>query len=204
MSEAIQLAEDRAAFAEALADPRPRYRFTFDDVLAMVEAGVISQNADLELIDGELIQRSPENAPHRLYKRRFGKLLYERLDTDRSAIVIESALLLGDGDAPEPDLYVFPEGLDDRKLRGSDIDLAIEISDSTLRTDLVRKAKLYSSHGVPEYWVVDIDAKVLWQHRGPAQDGYQSIRRCGADDLVESLRLPRLAFRLSELKLDID
>jgi len=45
--------------------------------------------------------------------------------------------------------------------------LLIEVSDTTLRYDLNVKARLYATHGVREYWVVDLVAKRVWRHRKP-------------------------------------
>jgi Uma2 family endonuclease len=51
--------------------------------------------------------------------------------------------------------------------------LLIEVSDSTLNIDLGRKADLYAKHGIPEYWVVDIEGKRILRHSGPGEGGYR-------------------------------
>jgi hypothetical protein len=38
--------------------------------------------------------------------------------------------------------------------------------------DLGRKVRLYGSHNVPEYWVVDRDSKRIIQMWEPSEDGY--------------------------------
>jgi Uma2 family endonuclease len=46
--------------------------------------------------------------------------------------------------------------------------LVVEIlSPSTARTDRQQKRRIYQSEGVPEYWIVDLDARVVerWQPR---------------------------------------
>jgi Uma2 family endonuclease len=50
-------------------------------------------------------------------------------------------------------------------VRGPDLYLLIEISDSTLAYDLRRKANLYRQYGVREYWVVDVNAGAVHVHR---------------------------------------
>jgi hypothetical protein len=40
-------------------------RFTVDEVLNMIEAGILGEDEPLELIDGELIHASPQG-PHTL------------------------------------------------------------------------------------------------------------------------------------------
>ncbi|HZT41277.1 MAG TPA: Uma2 family endonuclease [Chthonomonadaceae bacterium] len=50
-----------------------------------------------------------------------------------------------------------------------------EISDTTLRTDLIVKARLYARAGIPEYWVLDLNARQLHIHREPADGEYTVV-----------------------------
>jgi Uma2 family endonuclease len=44
--------------------------------------------------------------------------------------------------------------------------LVVEIvSPSTARTDRQQKRRIYQSEGVPEYWIVDLDARVVERWR---------------------------------------
>jgi Uma2 family endonuclease len=52
----------------------------------------------------------------------------------------------------------------------------VEVSDSTLATDLGRKAQLYARHGIPEYWVVDCAGARITQLWAPTLDGYRERR----------------------------
>ena len=49
-----------------------------------------------------------------------------------------------------------------------DILLVVEVADTSLRHDLVRKAPLYIAGGVPEVWVIDLVAEVIHVTRGDA------------------------------------
>lgn len=69
----------------------------------------------------------------------------------------------------EPDLFVVPL-LDGRVPRtweeAGRLLLAVEIlSPSTARADRTVKRRLYQSEGIPEYWIVDVDARLmeLWR-----------------------------------------
>ena len=73
----------------------------------------------------------------------------------------------------EPDLFVVPL-VDGRRPRtweeAGRLLLAIEIvSPSTARADRVAKRRLYQSRGVPEYWIVDVDARLVERWR-PADE----------------------------------
>jgi len=54
----------------------------------------------------------------------------------------------------------------------SDVLLLVEVSDSTLRYDLGKRASLYAAHGIPEYWVFDLQRNRVWRHRAPAGREY--------------------------------
>ncbi len=58
----------------------------------------------------------------------------------------------------------------------ADILLVVEIGDTSLDHDLGAKARLYGRAGVPEYWVIDINARRIHQHRKPNAEGYGSVR----------------------------
>jgi Uma2 family endonuclease len=69
----------------------------------------------------------------------------------------------------EPDLFVVPL-VSGRKPRTwaevRTLLLAVEVvSPSTARADRLRKRLLYRRHGVPEYWIVDVDARVVERWR---------------------------------------
>ena len=53
-----------------------------------------------------------------------------------------------------------------------DVLLLIEVGDTTLRFDLGEKAQLYATHGILEYWVVDLVANRVWCHRHPRGTQY--------------------------------
>jgi Uma2 family endonuclease len=65
-----------------------------------------------------------------------------------------------------------------------DVLLLIEVGDSTLRYDLDTKARLYATHGIAEYWVVDVAGHTVWRHRGPSRGQYSDIEQVSAGALA--------------------
>ncbi|MBY0519704.1 MAG: Uma2 family endonuclease [Sphingomonas sp.] len=49
--------------------------------------------------------------------------------------------------------------------------LVVEVADTTLASDLGRKADLYAAAGIPEYWVIDLTEARAFLHASPAADG---------------------------------
>src|SRR6188474_1793680 len=74
-----------------------------------------------------------------------------------------------------------------------DVLLLVEVSDSTLRYDLGKRASLYAAHGIPEYWVFDLQHDRVWRHRAPGSREYTQ-----RDEIIEgTLPLPALDAELN-------
>jgi len=69
----------------------------------------------------------------------------------------------------QPDLFVIPRGSGREPREWSDVKsllLTIEVlSPSTARADRHRKRSIYQDQGVPEYWMVDVDARLVERWR---------------------------------------
>jgi len=69
----------------------------------------------------------------------------------------------------QPDLFVVPdrpEGAPDRWSEVTSLLLAVEVlSPSTARADRHRKRMVYQGFGVPDYWIVDVDAQCVERWR---------------------------------------
>ncbi len=176
-----------------------RLKFTLADVDALVRAGVLAENARVELIDGELIQMASEGGPHVRHKVELTRWFVRRLP-DSYRLAPDATLRLAEDNAPEPDLYIFPAILREEDVRGPDALLVIEIADTTQKYDLRRKATLYARFDVPEYWVVDVPRQCVHVHRDPDLAGYTSLIIAGYDDVLEPSKIPGLALRLADLE----
>lgn len=181
----------------ALADPipqnpdgedlplRPRL-WTADEYLHAAEAGIFGEDERLELLEGEIVYMSPQGVRHlqsvTRINRWLGRVLPDGLD-----LLVQSTTRMTPMSVPEPDFAVVKRSVDDLTVlpQASDLLLVIEVSDSTLSTDRNRKARIYSSAGIAEYWIVNLRSRVLEVHREPAEDGYRLIRRYGEIEEVE-------------------
>jgi Uma2 family endonuclease len=55
------------------------------------------------------------------------------------------------------------------------LQLVIEIADTTLAFDLSTKARLYARAGIIEYWVLDLPGRRIIVHRAPRDGAYSSV-----------------------------
>ncbi len=178
--------------------PPQRWRLTLDDVLRMMEVGILPPDARVELLDGELIEMPAEGGPHVRYKTELTRFFVLNLPDDLR-VATDSTLRLAAEDAPDPDLYVYPASVREEELTAADVLLVVEIADSSLGLDLGRKASKYASYGIVEYWVVDVNARLTHVLSDPDAGAYRDIRPVPLDQPLTPLRLPQLRLVISDL-----
>ena len=189
-----------AARVTSAAEGLPRRRFTVAEVEAMVAAGVMEEDERVELIGGELVPMSPKGNHHEVLKAALLARWY-RSAPDEVTLIPETTFRLSEDTYLEPDVAVYPSGLEPKDLRGSNVLLIVEIADSSKRYDMGRKAKLYASFGVRELWVVDAVRLTARVFRGPAADGYRETRDCSAAErIVPHFAPDAFALRVADLK----
>lgn len=161
----------------------PVHALTVADVDAMVEAGIIEENSRLELLDGVLVEMSPQGPPH-AYALRHLMMLGARVaaaaglePSVQGPLDVSSAIC-----QPEPDFAIVPRTPIDRHPSGAL--LVVEMGNTSLRMDLGPKARIYATAGVPEYWVLDVKRREIVVHRDPSGPRYEHVERVGAGDTL--------------------
>ncbi len=106
---------------------------------------------------------------------------------------------------PEPDIFVVKRQYADSSRfwsatpQPADIDLVVEISDTSLQFDLTTKASLYARAQIAEYWVLDVIGRRLLVHRNPQEGQYESVVAYAENESVATLSAPESAFRIEEV-----
>src|SRR5207249_2665270 len=102
---------------------------------------------------------------------------------------------------PEPDLIVLKRDLShftSENPRPQDLQLVVEVVDSTLGFDLTTKAALYPRAGIVEYWALDVAGRRMIVHRDPQKGRYASIEAYSSDESVAPLSAPESRFRIKD------
>ena len=162
-----------------------RKRWTVADCERLVKKGELVGR--YELIDGEIISKMGQHAPHASAIILLARWLITLFGFDclrtQSPIVLSGRV--GRTNEPEPDIVITREAVEayfGRNPGPADVRLVAEISDSTLRFDLRTKAALYARVGIPEYLVLDIAGRQIYRHRVPTHSGYTEIVILGEND----------------------
>ncbi len=146
-------------------------KLTGADFDSMVERGAFDGIAPrkVELIRGELRFMSPAGPIHDDYIDYLTRWSIEQNSATEMNVRVQCGFICDDN-RPEPDvLWLKPRRYGRTKPTSADVMLLIEVSDSSVATDLQEKADLYAEAGVVEYWVVDVPASRI--HVMTASDG---------------------------------
>ncbi len=169
-----------------------RRLITVADYYKMAEAGILSPDDRIELIEGQIIEMSPIGSDHSGQVNRLTRLLINAVG-DRAVLGVQNPVRLSDITEPEPDFAVLKPRQDD--YAGSmpgpqDVLLLIEVSDSSLGYDRGVKARLYARHAIPEFWIVNVRNGTVVVHRAPAEGSYTSIVQITRHDTLTIAALP--------------
>ncbi|WP_404372014.1 Uma2 family endonuclease [Sphingomonas sp. MMS24-J45] len=174
-------------------------RLTVDQVYDLTAAGVFAKDDHFELIEGEIVPMAAAKADwHSIMVSRLTRGLVPALRGD-ARLFIEASVSLSPDVLVEPDLAVWDKSIRPRAVRGPELLLVIEVSDSSLGYDLRVKAPLYARHGIRDYWVVDAVRQTIRVHRLPGASGYGSVEEYEAHDPVTPALLPDVAVTLDAL-----
>ncbi len=167
----------------------PVHALTTSDVDAMVEAGILSEDDQIELLDGVLVEMSAQSPQHAYALRRLTRLAARVADAADLELIVQGPLDVGSPiSLPEPDLAIVPVTPSDRHPAGAL--LVAEMGNTSLPMDLGPKARIYATAGVPEYWVLDVERREIVVHREPSGSRYERVERVGVGDRVTAVAVP--------------
>lgn len=170
------------------------------DFMMLSDAGAFDGYAKSELIEGEIWVVNAVHSWHAKAVLEVGFELKTSLRQIGSNLTVYAggSVAMSEDSVPEPDVSV-GEDNSDGIVPLAKIRLAAEVSDSTIATDLGRKAALYARHGVPEYWVVDRDGQCVHQMWEPGSEGYAQQRAVPFGDVVHAATIDGLSIETASL-----
>ncbi len=175
----------------------PVHPLTVSDLYAMLEVGILDEDDHIELLDGVLVEMSPQSPPHAYALRRLTSLAAPLAGNSGLELSIQGPLDVGSPiTLPEPDFAIVPVTPIDRHPSGAL--LVVEIGNTSLRIDLGPKARIYAEAGVPDYWVLDVERREIVVHREPSGSRFEQIRRVGAGETLTALAVA-LAVAVTDL-----
>jgi hypothetical protein len=169
-----------------------RRRFTVDDYHRMAAAGILSEDSRVELLGGEIIEMVPISNRHATAVRRLIHLFSPLAAAGAVVLDVQDPVRLGDYAEPQPDVALLRARADLYAASApapADVLLIIEVMESSVSYDRQIKLPLYAEAGVPEVWLVDLQAQTVDVFRRPAGGEYGEVRtlRRGASIAPEAV-----------------
>ena len=133
------------------------WRLSIEQYHAIIQAGILTDDDSVELLEGWLVFKMPKNPPHRATTRLVRTAL-ENILPAGWYVDSQEPITLSNSE-PEPDIVVVRGDTRqylDRHPGAEDIALIIEVSDTTLERDRTVKKRIYARAGISIYWIVNL------------------------------------------------
>jgi len=149
---------------------------TVEEYYRMAEAGILTEEDRVELIQGEIIKMSPIKSEHSGHVSRLNAL-FSKLLGDRAIISVQNPVRIDDSSEPEPDIAILQYRADfytKQHPRPENVLLLIEVAYTSEDYDREVKLPLYANAGVPEYWIVLVKESRIEAYHSPTRDAYRN------------------------------
>jgi Uma2 family endonuclease len=173
------------------------YKFSVNDYHRIIDTGLLDRKR-VELIEGEILEMSPEKPFHAGVNGRLS--FYLGLKFQDIACVRSGLPITLSTSEPEPDLAICKIDLCEYLKHHpvpSDIYAVVELSNSTLKFDLDRKKQIYAVDGIGEYWVVDLNQREINRFTLPVKGEYTKVEKIFTGD-VSFLQFPNIIIEVEK------
>lgn len=177
----------------------PYHRWSVEEYHQMALSGLLDETDHVELIEGELIDMAPIGSKHAFRVDSIARAL-QRAAGNAFLVRVQNPILLGERSEPQPDIAVVTDkNYAEAHPGAEDVLLIVEVSDTTVAYDRDVKLSLYARHGIPEVWLLDVNAGELTVYREPAEGQYRLIRKPTAAEAVSPVLVPGVAISLAQV-----
>lgn len=178
----------------------PRRLWTVDEYHQMGEAGILTEDDRVELIEGELVEMAPIGSEHVAASNALTRLLVLAVG-DRWIVSVGNPVRLTRRSEPQPDFAVLKPRDDYRKTlpRPEDTMLAVEVANTSLDFDRKVKLALYARNGIPEVWIVNLVAGEVEVYREPVGDSYTACTRSGRSGSLTIEAIPGVLIPVAKI-----
>lgn len=161
--------------------------WTRDEYDRLVAAGALRAESRVQLVQGEIVEMTPQSAAHAVAVELAQGALQAALGS-RHFVRVQLPLALGEDSEPEPDLAVVAGPPRTRTSRHPTTALlVVEVADTTLDFDRTRKLEIYARSQIPEFWILNLVDGVLEVYRDPQGSTYRTALRLTPGETITPL-----------------
>lgn len=175
--------------------------WTVDDYHRMIEAEILTNDDRVELLEGQILQMSPQQPPHASTTQRASDSLRNLL-TGKATIRVQLPITLHPNSEPEPDIAVVRINSDEYQEShptADDIFLLVEVADTTLYTDCKQKSLTYAKAGITDYWVLNVNKRQVHVFREPNGEKYQQEILLNEEATLSLVAFPEIEVLITQL-----
>jgi len=178
-----------------------RRSFTVAEYYRMAEAGILSEDDRVELLDGEVVEMSPIGSHHAACVDRLNNFL-SSVSKQRFIVRVQNPIRLDDYSEPQPDitlLHVRSDFYAEAHPTPADVLVIIEVADSSVELDRQVKLPLYAQAGIPEFWLANLPNDTVEFYAQPVNGVYQVAKIFGRGETVTSQMVADLQMGVDEI-----
>jgi Uma2 family endonuclease len=177
-------------------------RLTVDEFFHLADAGAFARFTRTELIDGEVLTMNAQYSSHAQIKAALSLALGKWVESKLPDCVVltEATVRIEPDSAPEPDILITSfTKIVNEPIPANSVRLVAEVAASTLNMDLGRKARLYATAGIAEYWVADVENRLVRQFWAPDGGAYTQRREIPFGQPIEAATIAGLVVPTTRL-----
>jgi Uma2 family endonuclease len=178
-----------------------RRSFSAEEYHRLAEAGILSEDDRVELIEGEIFTVSPVGLAHIACVDRLNAILNRKV-AQLAIVRVQSPIRLDNNSEPQPDISLL-KPRDDFYLRSpatpSDVLLVIEVSDSSVDFDRMVKVPLYARAGIPEVWLAIVQQDHIEAYSRPVDGSYRVVRIVSRGESLSPESFPDVVVTVEEI-----
>lgn len=178
-----------------------RRQFNVADFYQMLKAGILTENDRVELIDGEVVERSPIGSRHAGCVNRLTTVL-GRMVGRHFIVAVQNPIHVDNYSEPQPDVAVltYREDFYSRSHpTPADVVIVVEVADTSVEYNRLVKVPLYARAGIAEVWLVNLASQTVEVYSQAENGAYTMMREIGAGQEIIFSRDASLILRVDDL-----
>lgn len=160
-----------------------------EEYYKMAEVGILKPGDRVELINGEIFEKSPIGSKHAALVDRLARILNQLLQ-GKASIRIQNPIRIDSKNEPEPDITILHYRQDDYAAahpKASDVHIVIEVADTSIKYDREIKMPLYATCQIQEYWIIDLASEEIMAAGQPTGNDYSVKKIYKRGDVLKVL-----------------
>jgi Uma2 family endonuclease len=156
-----------------------RILFTSKQYEKMIEAGILEEGDNVELLKGEIVKMAPIGLRHAGCVARLTTIFTSRLG---GSVILwpQNPIRLADNTEPEPDIALLkphPSFYSNARPEPQDVLLLVEVADTSLEKDKTVKVPIYAEAGIRLLWIVNLNEDIVEVYSTPVDGAYTEFRK---------------------------